>query len=87
MKKLFIIILATIVILTGVGVAEQFRAYENRIAILEAENAELQDTVYELDEEIQVLLDDMCYADWPVYDDTVEEDNGSGWSVLDWFKD
>ena len=86
MKKNLLIMLLIIITLMGRAYnIHQINEYKAEIEQLKAENAELQDTVYELDSEIQILLDETGWEDLPVYDDTVDEE--AEWASWDNLQD
>ena len=84
MKKMLLIMMLVIVTLMGRSYVVESN-YKAEIEQLKAENAELQDTVYELDSEIQILLDETELEDLPVYDDTVDEE--AEWASWDNLQD
>ena len=86
MKKLFLIMALIVITLMGRGYNQEFEKYETEIAQLKAENVELQDTVYELDSEIQLLVQGENWWELPVYDDTVD-DPEVDWTTWDNLRD
>ena len=88
MKKNLLIMLLVIITLMGRAYnIHQINEYKTEISQLKAENAELQDTVYELDSEIRLLVEDTDWWDLPVYDDTVDDPNEVDWASWDNLRD
>ena len=87
MKKMLLIMALIVVTLMGRGYNIQIDGYKTEISQLKAENAELQDTVYELDSEIRLLVEDTDWWDLPVYDDTVDDPNEVDWASWDNLRD